>query len=154
MTDNKAEKEAVKAALKAEKEAVKEEVSAPVVVPGDPVKRLANQYFFIKLSGTSKSYSTAEQLAGEPKVEIVVFPLPDEADMKLHQGGINGVFYAIVIGVPVSVPKSIADKVNKDRRQNLSVERNIIVSNPFTGEKVNVNLNIAPDETKRRLGIL
>lgn len=130
------------------------EAKAPSIVSADPVKRLANQYLFIKLSGTGKSYATAERLADEPKVDIVVFPLPDEADIKVHYGGINGVFYGIVVGVSVSVPKSIAEKVNKDRISNISAERNIIVTNPFTGEKVNVNLDAAPDETKRRLGIL
>jgi len=127
---------------------------APAVVKPDPIKSIANQYVFVKTSGTAKANSTAERFAGEPKERIVVFPKPDEGNAQTHFCGINGVYFAIVMGVEVELPRSVARFVQEGRMKDARAERNIRVTNTFTGEIVNVDLQSAPDETKRRLGIL
>ncbi|HJZ12707.1 MAG TPA: hypothetical protein VJ521_11185, partial [Acidobacteriota bacterium] len=133
--NTKAEKDVAKAAAKAEEDVAKA-VSAPAVVSGDPVKFISNQYVFVKLSGTAKSYATAERFAGEPKERIVIFPTSEEGNSQTHFCGINGVFFAIVMGVEVELPRSVAQFVQKSRMANARAARNIIVVNPFTGEKV------------------
>ena len=130
-----------------------ESVTVPAVVRPDPLKRIGSQYVFVKLSGTGKSFSTAERLANEPKERIVVFPLAEEGNAQLYSCGINGVYFSIVMGIEVEVPKSVAEHIQKNRLLNARTDRNIVLVNPFTGEKVNVDLASAPDETKRRLGI-
>ena len=155
--DPKANKKDLEALLPSQPEGVPDAApptSAPSSVRPSPLKMLNNSLVFVKLSGTSKSFSTAERLAYESKERMVVFPLAEEGNAQLYQCGINGVYFAIVMGVEVELPKSVAEHVQKSRMANARAERNIMVVNPFTGEKVNVDLAGAPDETKRRLGIL
>ena len=117
-------------------------------------KSIANSYVFVKEPQTAKSLSTANKFAAEPKVRITVFPTADEPDQRLMFVGINGFFVWVVVGLEVEVPQSIAEHITKSRTLNSRIERNIVITNPVTGERVNVNLDHAPNETKRRLGLL
>lgn len=117
-------------------------------------KSIANQYVFIKEPQTTRARLTANKLAVQPKVETVVFPNAQDPDAKVYWGGINGFFFAVVIGVSVSVPKGIAEHITNSRVSNSGLSKNLMVINPFTGKYVNVSLDGAPEETKRRLGLI
>ena len=154
--DPKANKKDLEALLPSQPEGVPDAApptSAPSSVRPSPLKMLNNSLVFVKLSGTSKSFSTAERLAYESKERMVVFPLAEEGNAQLYQCGINGVYFAIVMGVEVELPKSVAEYVKKNRLVNAKTDRNIVLVNPFTGEKVNVDLQSASPEIKAKLNI-
>ena len=117
-------------------------------------KSLQNEFFFVKDPQTAKALNTANRFAQEPKVDITVFPSIDEPDQKVYWGGINGFFFAVVVGVKARVPQSIADHVHASRIANQRAGKGLMVINPFTGQRVNVDLKNAADETKRRLGLI
>lgn len=155
----KAEKAKAKAAAKAEKAAAKAaedsagEQKIVNQIANSAWKSIANQYVFVREPQTTKALTTANIFAKEAKVRIVIFPTADEPDARLYWGGINGFFFSVVIGVEVELPKSLADHITKSRTANARATKNIIVVNPFTGEKVNVDLLNANDETRSRLSL-
>lgn len=117
-------------------------------------KSIGNMYVFVNEPQTEKALRTANKFAAEPKTRIVVFPTADEPDAKLYWGGINGFFFAVVVGVDVELPQSMAEHITKSRIANARVAQSLVIVNPFTGKPVQVNLDSAPEETKRRLGII
>lgn len=58
------------------------------------------------------SNDTARRLAKEKRVLVTVEP---EYGEKYWEGGVNGCFFRIKTGVPVSVPKSLADLIAASR---------------------------------------
>lgn len=148
-----AEKEAAKAAKAAEKAAAAEAAKAASQIMADAWKSIGNEVVFVQEPRTEKARSTANKFAAEPKVRTVIFPTPDDADNQLYWGGINGFFFAVVLGVDVELPQSIADHIRNSRLANARASSRLIVQNPFTGQQVQVNLESAPEETKRRLRI-
>ena len=78
-------------------------------------KHIQNEYVFCKEPQTAKAMNTANKFAQEPKTDITVFPTADEPDQKVYWGGINGFFFAVVVGVSARVPKSIADHIRNSR---------------------------------------
>lgn len=117
-------------------------------------KGIQNEFVFCKEPQSAKALNTANRFASEPKEDLTVFPSPDEPDQKVYWGGINGFFFAVVVGVSARVPKSIAAHIRNSRIANLRTGKNIIVVNPFTGQRVNVDLSAATEEHKRRLGLV
>lgn len=163
------EKEAAKAAKLAEKEAAKAAESSagenkpsagenkPTVSVGATLnndwRTIRQDYVFVKDPDTAKALRTANILASQPRVPLTVFPMADNPTEAIYQGGINGFFFSVVLGVSVMVPQGIHDHVTQSRLLNNRITRSIKVLNPFTGENVNVNLESASAETRARLGV-
>ena len=132
---------------------VPQEKTEPKISDFGGWKNIQNEFVFCKEPQSAKAINTANTFAREPKEDITVFPSPDEPDQRVYWGGINGFFFAVIVGVNARVPKSIAKHILDSRMANLRSGKNIIVVNPFTGQRVNVDLSAATEEHKRRLGI-
>jgi len=152
-----AEKDAAKAAKQAEKDAAKAAANSADKITGITLnndwRTIRQDYVFVKDPDTAKALRTANILASQPRVPLTIFPLADNPNETLYQGGINGFFFSVVLGVPVQVPQGIYEHIQQSRIANNKIARSIKVTNPFTNQLVNVNLDVASAETKARLGI-
>ena len=148
-----AEKEAAKAAKAAEAIKAAEASASISVIAGNAWKSIRSQHVFVKDPMTKKAQDTGNIFAAQPRVPYTVFPLADNPDETLYCGGINGLFFAVVVGVEVELPRDMAAHISKSRLANNRVARSLRVVNPFTGQPVEVNLDSASEETRKRLGL-
>ncbi len=76
---------------------------------------------------------TCGALAKEPRVRITIRPENGEA---FWEGGINGHFFRIKTGIPVSVPQSLAKQISLSRQVLEESERRTRAYQKSGGRKV------------------